>query len=191
MSSSLTELIAGCKKGDSAAQEKLFLEYRDAIYTTSLKYCRNIEEAQDNVHDAFVIVFETIKKYKGKGSFAGWMQRIAINQAVKKYRLKRHEHLTEDPSWFAMSEEDNQWAQSCDLDQLLHAIQQLPDQYRLVFNLYVLDDYSHQEIADVFGRTVSFSKTQLSRAHQKMREWLSSQDQEPTCPKITTQPCKA
>ena len=66
MSSSLTELIAACKKGDPKAQEQLFLEHRDAIYTTSLKYCRNVEEAQDNVHDAFVIVFETIKNIKEK-----------------------------------------------------------------------------------------------------------------------------
>ena len=117
--SSSPELIAACKKGDRKAQEKIFLEHRDAIYTTSLKYCRNIEEAQDNVHDAFVIVFETINKYKGKGSFAGWIQRIAINQAVKKYRSKQKVHLTEDPSWFSISIDDDQWASSCDLDQLL------------------------------------------------------------------------
>ncbi|MDC7998631.1 RNA polymerase sigma factor [Gilvibacter sediminis] len=175
MSSSLTELIAACKKGDPRAQEQLFLELRDAIYTTSLKYCRNVEEAQDNVHDAFVIVFETIKKYKGKGSFAGWMQRIAINQAVKKYRNKRKEHLTEDPSWFAVQEEDDNWAQSCDLDQLLDAIQQLPDQYRLVFSLYVLDDHSHQEIADKLKISVGTSKSNLHRAKVLLKKSLTAQ----------------
>ena len=175
MSSSLTELIAACKKGEPKAQEQLFLEHRDAIYTTSLKYCRNVEEAQDNVHDAFVIVFETIKKYKGQGSFAGWMQRIAINQAVKKYRNKRKEHLTEDPSWFAVQEDDDHWAQSCDLDQLLEAIQQLPDQYRLVFSLYVLDDHSHQEIADKLKISVGTSKSNLHRAKVLLKKSLTAQ----------------
>ena len=169
------ELIAACKKGDPKAQEQIFLMFKDAIYTTSLKYCRNIEEAQDNVHDAFVIVFETIRKYKGTGSFAGWIQRIAINQAVKKYRSKRQEHLTDDPSWFALTSEDDHWARSCDLDQLLAAIQQLPDQYRLVFSLYVLDDYNHQEVADTLKISVGTSKSNLHRAKVILKKSLTGQ----------------
>jgi RNA polymerase sigma-70 factor (ECF subfamily) len=174
MSTALTDLISGCKKGDTRAQEKLFLEYRDALYTTSLKYCRNVEEAQDNVHDAFVIVFETIKKYKGAGSFPGWMQRIAINQAVKKYRNKKNEQLTEDPSWFSVAEDEPKWAQDCDLDQLLEDIQQLPDQYRLVFSLYVLDDHSHQEIAEKLSISIGTSKSNLHRAKVLLKKSLAN-----------------
>lgn len=180
MSLTLNDLIAACKQGDPKAQEQLFLEFRDPIYTTSLKYCRNVEEAQDNVHDAFVIVFETLHKYKGKGSFAGWMQRIAINQAVKKYRVKRKEHLTEDPSWFALQEDDPQWVQDCDLDSLLEAIQNLPDQYRLVFSLYVLDDHSHQEIADKLKISPGTSKSNLHRAKALLKKSLA--------PKLMTKP---
>lgn len=174
MSLVLNDLITACKKGDPKAQEQLFLEFRDPLYTTSLKYCRNVEEAQDNVHDAFVIVFETIHKYKGKGSFAGWMQRIAINQAVKKYRTKRKEHLTEDPSWFSVEQEDPQWVNDCDIDTLLEAIQNLPDQYRLVFSLYVLDENSHQEIAKKLKISVGTSKSNLHRAKVLLKKSLVS-----------------
>ena len=180
MSLALDDLIAACKKGDRKAQEQLFLEFRDPIYTTSLKYCRNVQEAQDNVHDAFVIVFETINKYKGKGSFAGWMQRIAINQAVKKYRTKKKEHLTEDPSWFSVEEDDPQWVNESEIDALLNAIQDLPDQYRLVFSLYVLDDYSHQEIAKKLKISVGTSKSNLHRAKVLLKKSLA--------PKLMTKP---
>lgn len=180
MALALEELIAACKKGDPVAQKQLFLEYKDPIYTTSLKYCRNPEEAQDNVHDAFVIVFETLHKYKGHGSFAGWMQRIAINQAVKKYRIKRKEQLTEDPSWFSVEEDQPSWAMDCDIDSLLEAIQSLPDQYRLVFSLYVLDDHSHQEIADKLKISPGTSKSNLHRAKVLLKKTLA--------PKLMTKP---
>ena len=173
MSLAQSELIAACKKGDKRAQKQLFLEYRDAIYTTSLKYCRNTEEAQDNVHDTFVIVFETLNKYKGSGSFAGWMQRIAINQAVKKYRVKRKVQLTDDPAWFAVQEDDPKWISDCDIDDLLNAIQNLPDQYRLVFSLYVLDDFSHQQIADQLKISLGTSKSNLHRAKVLLKKALT------------------
>lgn len=168
----LNELIKACKRGDQKAREQLFLSYRDALYTTSLKYCRNTQEAQDNVHDAFVIVFETLHKFKAKGSFSGWMQRITINQAVKKYRIKRQVQLTEDPSWFASYEKDTELVRKCDLDTLFEAIQGLPDQYRMVFSLYVLDDHSHQEIAELLKISVGTSKSNLHRAKALLKKSL-------------------
>ncbi len=84
-----TQLIAGCKKNDLAAQKMLFLKYKDLVYTTSLKYCRNEAEAEDNVHDVFIVIFETIHKYKNKGSFEGWIRRIAVHKAVDKFRQKK------------------------------------------------------------------------------------------------------
>ncbi len=166
-------LIAQCKKQNPKAQEALFLEYRDALYNTSLKYCRNTTEAQDNVHDAFVIIFETIKKYSGKGSFQGWMQRITINQAVKKYRNKTKEILTDQPRTSTPIEDDSPLTKPVQLDTILTAIQELPNQYRLVFNLYTLDNYSHKQIAKMLQISVGTSKSNLHRAKQLLKAKLT------------------
>lgn len=169
----LKTLIAQCKKQDRTAQKQLFLQFRDSLYNTSLKYCRNTTEAQDNVHDAFVIVLETIHKYKGKGSFQGWMQRITINQAVKKYRKKSKEILTNEPRVATLQHEDTQLPTGISLDIVLQAIQDLPNQYRLVFNLYVLDDYAHKQIAELLGISEGTSKSNLHRAKQLLKEKLT------------------
>ena len=169
----LSTLIAQCKQQNPKAQEALFLEFRNALYNTSLKYCKNTVEAQDNVHDAFVIIFETIKNYRDQGSFQGWMQRITINQAVKKYRLKSKEILTEAPRTTTQIEDDSPLKHAVDLDSILAAIQELPNQYRLVFNLYTLDNYSHQQVAEMLGISVGTSKSNLHRAKHLLKEKLT------------------
>ena len=168
-------LIARCIKNDRKAQEQLFMQFRDALYATSLKYCRNPEEAQDNVHDTFVVIFETIHKYRGTGNFMGWMQRITINQAVKKFKKKIRFDVREDvyvPQDFEISPSQLE----IPLDQILQAIQKLPNQYRLVFSLYVLDDYSHKEIAQLLGISQGTSKSNLHRAKSLLKSQLSQRE---------------
>jgi len=140
------ELIKACIKNDRTAQNELFRKYKDTLYFTSLKYCRNEADAEDNLHDAFITIFQKLKTYKNKGSFEGWMKRITIYKAIDKYKTKRplnveiKENLLEDE--VIVESEEN-----LSLDQLLALIQDLPDQYRLVFNLYQMDGFSHIEIA--------------------------------------------
>ena len=165
-----TQLIAGCKKNDLAAQKMLFLKYKDLVYTTSLKYCRNEAEAEDNVHDVFIVIFETIHKYKSKGSFEGWIKRIAIHKAVDKFRQKKTTDLPyqiEDDTREVTIDKENI---DIPIDYIFKAIQELPDRYRLVFNLYQLDDYSHKEIAKMLSISVGTSKSNFHRAKQILKD---------------------
>lgn len=163
----LNELIEKCKKEDIKAQGQLYTLFSSKLFSVCLKYSRNSVEAQDNLQDAFLTIFKSIGQYKHKGSFEGWMKRITVNTVLQKYRKERffeivNENQIEDPE--VEIEED-----SFSLDFLLKLIQELPDRYRLVFNLYVLDDYSHQEVAEMLGITVGTSKSNLARARMILK----------------------
>jgi RNA polymerase sigma-70 factor (ECF subfamily) len=159
----LKKLIKDCKKNNLKAQSDLYNLYKDTLYILCLKYCKNKTEAQDNLHDAFIEIFKNIKKYKESGSFEGWMKRITINKAIDKYKKEKTVYITikndilEDTS--IIEEKLN-----LELDTILDCIQQLPSQYRLVFNLYELDNYSHKEIAHILSISVNTSKSNLHRA---------------------------
>lgn len=162
-------LIKKCIKNDRKAQGELFRRYKDVLYLTSLKYCRSQVEAEDNLHDSFMVIFQKIGTFKNLGSFEGWMKRITIFKAIDTYKGKKtvsveiKDELLEDVTIDEAL---------CDLplDDLLQIIQELPDQYRLVFNLYQLDDYSHKEIAGMLDISESTSKSNYHRAKQLLRK---------------------
>ncbi len=165
----ITELIASCKKNDRVSQGLLFERFKDELYLTSLKYCRNEAEAEDNLHDSFVTIFQTIKKYKGTGSFEGWMKRITINKAIDKYKHNKSTPYNLNDN---LADEDPiNWRESgVSLDDILRSIQELPDQYRLVFNLYQLDAYSHKEIAGMLDISEGTSRSNFHRAKALLKE---------------------
>jgi len=165
---SLEQLIIKCKKNDANAQSQIYKLYSSKLFSLCLKYSRNYSEAEDNLQDAFITVFNKISQYKGKGSFEGWMKRITINTALQRYRSVGvfdiiNEDQIEDVS--INVDEDG-----IDIDFLLGIIQELPNRYRLVFNLYVLDDYSHKEIAEMLNISIGTSKSNLARARIILKE---------------------
>lgn len=164
----LEQLIEKCKRNDAKAQSEIYKLYSSKLFASCLKYSRNRVEAQDNLHDAFLVIFSKIGQYTSKGSFEGWLKRITINTALQRYRKKGdleivNEELIEDVD----IEIDNA---NVSLDFLLQIIQELPDRYRLVFNLYVLDDYSHKEIAEMLTISIGTSKSNLARARMILKE---------------------
>lgn len=163
------KLIRLCKKRDIKGQEALYREYAPILFGLSLKYCRNYEEAEDNLQESFITIFEKIDQYSGKGSFEGWLKRITINMALQRYRSQKFFQIV-DEEIVAQPEEVLVDESSVDLSFLLKIIQELPDRYRLVFNLYVMDEYSHQEIAEMLEISVGTSKSNLSRARQSLKE---------------------
>lgn len=159
---SLNELIDKCKKSDRKAQEELYRKYSDTLFGMCLKYSRNKTEAEDNLHDSFMTIFEKIGQFNHKGSFEGWMKRITVNTVLQKYRKQRHlevvsENIGEEPDFETETTEIN-------LATLLGYIQELPNKYRLTFNLYVMDGYSHKEISELLGTSTGTSKSNLARA---------------------------
>ena len=138
-----------------------------------LKYSNNKQEAEDNLHDSFITIFGKIKQFKNNGSFEGWLKRITVNICLQKYRKQSVLNIVTDqyPDKIDVEvEEDN-----ISLKYLLQLIQELPNRYRMVFNLYVLDGYSHKEIAELLNISVGTSKSNLSRARLNLKERIETE----------------
>jgi len=164
----LKQLIHKCSKNDTKAQAELYQLFSGKLFSVCLKYCKNYAEAEDNLQDAFVTIFDKISQYKHKGSFEGWLKRITINTALQRYRNQSVFEIIDDTNIEDVEvtvEEDD-----VSLEFLLKIIQELPDRYRLVFNLYVLDDYSHKEIALMLEITTGTSKSNLARARKILKD---------------------
>ena len=160
---SLEQLIKKCKKNDTKAQGQLYQLYASKLFTLCLKYSKNYADAEDTLQDAFVTVFNKIDQYKFKGSFEGWIKRVAVNTALQKYRGAVVFDIVKEDNIKAVTveldDEDN-----FHIDYLLQIIQELPDRYRLVFNLYALDGYTHKEISTMLEISEGTSKSNLARA---------------------------
>ena len=142
------------------------------LFALCLKYSRNTAEAEDNLHDAFLTIFKKMDHYNYKGSFEGWLKRITINTALQRYRKKDALNILKDDQLEDVTVEvDND---SIDIDTLLTLIQDLPDRYRLVFNLYVLDGYAHKEIATMLGISQGTSKSNLARARAILKDKIEN-----------------
>jgi len=159
----LDELIKECKRNNIKAQSEVYQLYAGKLFALCLKYSKNYQEAQDNLQDGFITIFNKIEQYNFKGSFEGWLKRIVINTALQKYREKNVLNLVteEIPEKESLEIEDED--ENISLDFLLSIIQELPNRYRLVFNLYVLDGYSHKEISELLEISEGTSKSNLSR----------------------------
>ncbi len=160
----LTELIKNCIQQNRKAQEELYHVYKKTLFALCLKYCTNQTEAEDILHDSFIEIFTNIKNYKFKGSFEGWMKRITINKAISKFKSSIQFQSTDNLIYPIINDEIDIESTGISIDLLLQLIQELPSQYRLVFNLYELDDYSHKEIAEMLSISEGTSKSNLHKA---------------------------
>ncbi|NRS87932.1 RNA polymerase sigma-70 factor (ECF subfamily) [Flavobacterium sp. 7E] len=163
----LEQLIAECKKNNPKAQEQLYNLFSRKFFGVCLKYSSNYADAQDNLQDGFLIIFRKIEQYSGKGSFEGWAKRILINSALQKFKGVRFmEVLNENIPEIEVEIDE----EGVPLDYLMQIIQELPDQYRIVFNLYVLDGYSHKEISEMLKISTGTTKSNLHRARLLLKE---------------------
>ncbi len=168
----LSKLIALCKKQDRDAQEELYTTYAGKLFTICLKYSNDYEQARDTLQDGFIKIFQNISQFNGKGKFEGWMTRIMINTAIKKYETKVF-HLTvnEEQIEEPLIEIDEEKVST---EFLMQIIQELPERYRLVFNLYSLEGFSHKEIANMLKITEGTSKSNLARARIKLKKQIEA-----------------
>ncbi len=165
---SLNQLITNCKKQQPKAQEELYKRYASTLFSVCLKYASGYADAEDILQDAFMTIFKKIDQFQHKGSFEGWLKRIAINTALQRYRSQGvFNIINEDQLEEVEVEVDDE---NIPLDYLLKIIQELPDRYRMVFNLYVLDGHSHKEISKLLGITQGTSKSNLARARRILKE---------------------
>jgi RNA polymerase sigma-70 factor (ECF subfamily) len=168
---SLKKLVQQCKQQDIWAQERLYRLYSGKLFTLCLKYSGSYEEAEDNLQDSFLKIFEKIYQYKELGSFEGWMTRIVINTALNKAKQTVFLTLEED---FVEDIEVEIDEETISTDFLMKIIQELPERYRHVFNLYSMEGHTHNEIAEILKITVGTSKSNLARARQKLRKRIEN-----------------
>ena len=165
---SLDQLINDCKKKQPKAQEDLYKRYSSTLFSVCLKYASSYADAEDILQDAFLVIFDKIEQYKNKGSFEGWLKRISINTALQRYRKPGVFNLINEGNIPEVTVEVDE--ENVSLDFLLDIIQELPDRYRLVFNLYVLDGYSHKEVSNLLEISEGTSKSNLARARQILKD---------------------
>ena len=169
---SLDQLIYNCKKQDIKAQEQLYRLYANKLFAVCLKYSSSFQQAEDNLQDGFMTIFDKIVQYQEKGSFEGWMKRIVINTALQKYRKQTVFELVNEEQLKEPALEVDEEVVS--IDYLLEIIHELPDRYRQVFNLYALDGFSHKEIAEMLQITTGTSKSNLARARIILKEKIEA-----------------
>ena len=168
----LEQLIHECTKNNTKAQEQLYHLLAPKLFAVCLKYSRSYEEAQDNLQEGILLVFEKISQFKNIGSFEGWAKRVDINYILQQYRNQKvFEIISEKiPDTDEVEIED----ENVSIEFLTQIIQSLPDRYRLVFNLYVMDDYSHKEIAEMLVINIGTSISNLARAKAILKDKIES-----------------
>lgn len=144
------------------------------LFGMCLKYSRNKTEAEDNLHDSFMTIYDKVGQYNKKGSFEGWMKRITVNTVLQKYRKERYMDVITENLGEQVDIETP--APDISLSRLLGYIQELPNKYRLTFNLYVLDGYSHKEISELLGTSTGTSKSNLARARMILKEKIEKEN---------------
>ena len=164
--SEIKKIIKGCLSGSRRDQELLYRRHSSKLYAVCLQYSGNDEEAKDILQEGFMKVFENLHHYKHEGSFEGWLRKIVVNTALEKYRKRNHLYRVDDIDMIDEPEampdtEDYSGLQAVDL---LYMIRELPPKYRMVFNLYAIEGYSHKEIAEMLNISEGTSKSNLSRA---------------------------
>jgi len=167
---SLEDIIKGCKKGNRNSFSMLYKTYAKKVYPICLRYSHNMQEAEDNLQDGFITIFKKIKTYKGDGSFEGWLKRIFVNQCLN--NIRKSKKIINDEISDEIPDDNEDEIIKIETDTILELIQDLPTQYRLVFNLYILDNYSHKEISKELSISTNTSKSNLSRAKYILKEKL-------------------
>ncbi|MEQ1585098.1 MAG: RNA polymerase sigma factor [Cyclobacteriaceae bacterium] len=168
------DLIDRCRQGDRDAYYRLYKLYSRSMYNVGFRIVNNTEEAEDVLQDAFISAFNNLGSYRGDSTFGAWLKRIVINKAINYLNKRRPERMPEDERFDVKEEEEVDVLEGFPftVEKVRAAIEALPDGYRSVLSLYLLEGYDHGEIAEILGITESTSKSQFNRAKKKLKELL-------------------
>lgn len=177
----LSEVIRGCAKGDRKCQQQVYKMFYGKMMGVCLRYTKDTDEAKDVLQDGFIKVFKSIEKYNGEGSFEGWVRRIIVNTAIDFFRRNKNtgnvmgSEYVDDMEDTLQSEEDDDGGIFSEIktSDIVAEIQKLSPAYQAVFNMYVVEGYSHKEIADELGISIGTSKSNLAKAKMNLKKALS------------------
>lgn len=165
------DIIKGCLEGKAEAQKKLYERYAPKLWPVCLRYAKNQMSAEDIMQEGFIRIYKYLEYYKGEGSFEGWLRRTMVNTAINYYKknLKNNDERDID-TVYNLSNHDVDAVSKMTADEILSVIQKLPDGYRTIFNLFIIEGMPHKEIAEKLGISENTSKSQLSRARVILQE---------------------
>ncbi len=166
----LDKIVEGCISENRKDQERLFNLFSDEMFGACLYYSKDYTEAEDTLHEGFMKVFQKIGQYSGKGSLAGWIRRIMINTALEKFRKQHHLYSISDKFEFDEDIDRENIIDDLSAKDLIKLIRELSPKYRMAFNLYAIEGYSHKEIAEMLGISEGTSKSNLARARYVLQK---------------------
>ncbi len=168
-------LIEKCLIGDRDAYYQLYRLYSRSMYNVGYRIVRDEEEAEDVLQEAFISAFKNLKRYRGESTFGAWLKRIVVNKAINSVKKRRMERFPEEGSIELKEEEADEFIDfPFTVERVKEAMNKLPDGYRMVLSLYLLEGYDHGEIAEILGISESTSKSQFNRSKKKLRDILES-----------------
>jgi RNA polymerase sigma-70 factor (ECF subfamily) len=173
-----TEIIKGCLKNDRACQKMLYERFYGKMMGVCMRYAKDRDEAKDILHEGYIKVFDKLKNFGSKGSFEGWIRRIMVNTAIDHLRRNKHEYLivntvyASDQGASITDEPDDNIINRVDQEEVMKAVQNLSPAYRAVFNLYVIEEYSHKEISEILDISEGTSKSNLAKAKFNLKKNL-------------------
>ena len=169
----LNRMWEGCLQNDRKQQEALYRALAPKMLAVCMRYANDKDEAQDILQEGFIKMFNNVHKYRGDGNLEGWIRRIMVHTAISRYRKLKPMVLVEDMAEEGAMSTAAQNANNLEVNDLMKLVQQLPQAYRSVFNMYAVEGYSHQEIGNKLGITELLSRTTLYRARNILKEKLS------------------
>ncbi len=166
-------LVEQCKTGNTSSQYELYSLYVDAMFNVGFRFLGNKEDAEDIVQDSFVDAFKKLHSFKYESSFGAWLKRIVINKSINQLKAKRVAVVPMEAHEFHLADESPTETEAVDIKKVQLGITKLPDGYRNIINLYLIEGYDHVEIGEILDISTSTSKSQYHRAKKKLLEIIS------------------
>ncbi|RDY61000.1 RNA polymerase sigma factor [Flagellimonas nanhaiensis] len=169
------ELVEKCKANDRKAQQRLYRQYCNGMYGVAMRFLKNPDDAEDVVQEAFIKAFQRIHQFKGDVTFGAWLKRIVINGSID-FLKSKHQHTVELDEKYLETSDEQGWMveDTISLEQVKDVIEQLPEKYRYVVQLFLVEGFDHEEIAGILGITNSASRTRLLRGKTYLKEKLKN-----------------
>ncbi len=170
----IIELVEQCKANDRSAQMALYKKYAEGMFCVAMRFLKNSDDAEDVLQESFIKAFQRIHQFKGEVTFGAWLKRIVINGSIDFLKSKQHYTLPLEEHYIGVAEDDWEVEEDIRLEEVKEAIERLPEKYRFVVQLYLVEGYDHSEISEILGISETASRTRLLRGKGQLKERLNS-----------------
>lgn len=169
------EIVEQCKANNRKAQLKLYKQYCDGMFCVAMRFLKNVDDAEDVTQESFIKAFQKIEQFKGDVTFGAWLKRIVINKSIDFLKSKRQQMVELDESFMRVTEDDDWTVDSgINLEEVKLAIESLPEKYKYVVMMFLIEGFDHNEISEVLGLTASNCRTRLLRGKGLLKELLKN-----------------